>query len=380
LCAHFAMLVSVPFVVPAGQGDGPEPGGEALAARVAAGPGLWEDEEWLAELRRDGLIGELLAGGTIGQAAAEGGHGCRQQRALNAEMILLCLVTGALFPGQGYDMVLAKAFAMPAAPARPGTPVPTGPALSQARARLGEQPARRAFELDAARDDVPPAAAGTAFGLELRLIVLAFFAQTLRFQLGTQKIALHLATNEHRIAADMLEDLNRYILRISDAPRDRNLASHKIIYNEPQDVLAPSQLRSDLGNVGADLSAVPLDEVLAFRSEHGEHYRAYVKGLRELLASQVQADDNERSRILHERSLEIREQAAELRKVSRKAFGARMATLLVSITGSAWTLHTGDPIGAMLAGAAAGLQAVPIEGQTVSAYSYLIQARDLGNR
>ena len=44
---------------------------------------------------------------------------------------------------------------------------PTGPALSQARARLGEQPARRAFELDAARDDVPLAAGGTAFGLEL---------------------------------------------------------------------------------------------------------------------------------------------------------------------------------------------------------------------
>jgi Transposase DDE domain len=45
--------------------------------------------------------------------------------------------------------------------------VPTGPALSQACARLGEEPARRAFELDAARGDVPLAAGGTAFGLEL---------------------------------------------------------------------------------------------------------------------------------------------------------------------------------------------------------------------
>jgi hypothetical protein len=45
--------------------------------------------------------------------------------------------------------------------------VPTGPAFSQARTRLGEQPMRRAFELDAARDDVPLAAGGTAFGLEL---------------------------------------------------------------------------------------------------------------------------------------------------------------------------------------------------------------------
>jgi hypothetical protein len=160
------MLFSVPSAVSAGQGDEVQRR-EGLAARVAAGPGLWEDEGWLAELRRDGLIGELLAGGVIGQAAAEGGHGHRAERALNAEMTMLCLVTGSLVPGQGYDMVLAKAFAKPGAPTRPGTPVPTGPAFSQARARLGEQPMRRVFELDAARDDVPLAAGGTAFGLEL---------------------------------------------------------------------------------------------------------------------------------------------------------------------------------------------------------------------
>ena len=82
-------------------------------------------------------------------------------------MTLLSLVTCALFPGQGYDMVLARAFAMPGTRVRPGTPVPTGPAFSQGRARLGEQPMRRAFELDAARQDVPLAGGGTAFGLEL---------------------------------------------------------------------------------------------------------------------------------------------------------------------------------------------------------------------
>jgi hypothetical protein len=140
---------------------------EGLAARVAAGPGLWEDEGWLSELRRDGLVSGLLAGGVLARAAAEGGHGCRIDRALTAGMILLCLVTGALFCSQSYAMVLARAFAMPGARVRPGTPVPTPPALSQARARLGEGPARRAFELDAARDDVPLCEGGTLFGLEL---------------------------------------------------------------------------------------------------------------------------------------------------------------------------------------------------------------------
>lgn len=168
MSAHFAMLVPGPSTVSAGHSDGgPEPGGERLAARVAAGPGLWEGEGWLAELRRDGLIGELLAGGVIERAAAGGGHGHRLDRALTAEMTMLCVVTSALFPGQGYDMILAKAFAMPGIMVRPGTPVPTGPAFSLARARLGEQPMKRAYELDAARGDVPQGAGGTAFGLEL---------------------------------------------------------------------------------------------------------------------------------------------------------------------------------------------------------------------
>jgi hypothetical protein len=45
--------------------------------------------------------------------------------------------------------------------------VPTGPALSKARARLGELPMREAFELHAARSDDGPGEDGTAFGLEL---------------------------------------------------------------------------------------------------------------------------------------------------------------------------------------------------------------------
>ena len=100
MCAHFAMPVPVPSALPAGQGDGPGPGSEALAARVAAGPGLWDDGDWLAELRRDGLIGELLAAGTIGQGAAEGDHGHPLERALTAEMTLLCLAAGALSPAR----------------------------------------------------------------------------------------------------------------------------------------------------------------------------------------------------------------------------------------------------------------------------------------
>ena len=132
-------------------------------------PGPWEDEDWLADLRRESIPESLLADGAIASASAAE-HGHKLERALNAEVTALCLVTGALFPVLGYDAVLALVFGMPGVPVRPGTPVPTGPAYSKARERHGEAPARAMFEADAARDDIPAGPGGTAFGLELTQI------------------------------------------------------------------------------------------------------------------------------------------------------------------------------------------------------------------
>ena len=163
MAANFAMPVPVPST------SGDDPGGPPEAACPSGsrpGPGLWEDEEWLADLRRESLPESLLADGAIAAAAAAD-HAHRQERALNAEVTALCLVTGALFPVLGYDSVLALVFGMPSLPTRPGTPVPAGPACSKAWARSGEAPARAMFEADAARTDIPAGPDGTAFGLEI---------------------------------------------------------------------------------------------------------------------------------------------------------------------------------------------------------------------
>ena len=82
----------------------------------------------------------------------------------------MCLVTGALFPLLGYNAVLAVVFGMRGLQARPGTPVPSGPAYAKARARYGEAPARAMFETDAARGDIPAGQDGTVFGLEITQI------------------------------------------------------------------------------------------------------------------------------------------------------------------------------------------------------------------
>jgi hypothetical protein len=165
LPANFAMPVLVPST--AGEVGGPPEVG--LAARVAAGPGLWEDEAWLADLRRESLLESLLADGTVA-AAASADHDHKLERALNAGVTALCLVTGALFPVLGYDSVLALVFGLPGVPVRPGTPRPTGPAYSKARERSGEAPARAMFAADAARDDIPAGDDGTVFGLEITQI------------------------------------------------------------------------------------------------------------------------------------------------------------------------------------------------------------------
>ncbi|MGH3184457.1 MAG: transposase domain-containing protein, partial [Streptosporangiaceae bacterium] len=152
MSAQFAMVLPSASAVPAGQDEGEAVPDASLLAQAAAGPGFWED--LLGELRRAGLIAELLADGAIAAAVAQAEHGHKLDRALTAEVTAMCVITGALFPGQGYDLVLARTFAMPGLPVKPGTVTPSGPALSKARALPGEQVMRRIFEIDAARTDL----------------------------------------------------------------------------------------------------------------------------------------------------------------------------------------------------------------------------------
>src|SRR5271163_1202774 len=126
-------------------------GAAEIAARVASGPGFWT--EWLAELGRPGLLEELLAGGVIARALREAPSGHKYDRVLTAKMTVVCVLVACLFPGGGYDAVLATAFGLPGLRSGPGADIPSGSAFSQARKLLGEQVMQRLFELDAAVAD-----------------------------------------------------------------------------------------------------------------------------------------------------------------------------------------------------------------------------------
>ena len=168
--AHFAMVVSPASTVSADHDGGETPSAETagLLAQAAAGPGFWED--LLGELRRNGLIAELLADGVIATAVAQAEHGHKLNRKLTAAVTAMCVIVGALFPDQGYDQILARTFAMPGVPVIPGTVTPSGPALSKARVLLGEQVMRRIFEIDAARGDAELGISATWHGMETTAI------------------------------------------------------------------------------------------------------------------------------------------------------------------------------------------------------------------
>jgi hypothetical protein len=112
----------------------------------------------------------LLAGGALARALAEASHGQAYDRTLTAKMTVTCVLVACLFLGQGYDMVLATAFGLPGRNLKPGTAVPTGPALSKARVRLGELVIKRLFEIDAPVSDAALGIAARWKGLEVTTI------------------------------------------------------------------------------------------------------------------------------------------------------------------------------------------------------------------
>ena len=131
--AIFIELPSIPPVLPGEEDAVPE----CLSARVASGPGFWTG--WLAKLDRQGLLEELPADGVIARALREAPTGHRYDRVLTAKMTAICVLVACLFPGDGYDAVLAKAFGLP----RPAVQARHGN-VGRQRVLPGPQAARRA--------------------------------------------------------------------------------------------------------------------------------------------------------------------------------------------------------------------------------------------
>jgi Insertion element 4 transposase N-terminal len=102
---------------------------------VLAGPGMVAG---LGEQARSWLFERLVGCDAVAAALDSCGHVDVRRRALPGDVTVKVVLGLGLFSTEGYDSVLAKVFPAVAAPV-PGGAVPTGPALSQARARMDEK-------------------------------------------------------------------------------------------------------------------------------------------------------------------------------------------------------------------------------------------------
>jgi hypothetical protein len=130
----------------------------------------------------------------------------------------------------------------------------------------------------------------------------------------------------------------------------------------------------DLQTVGVDLGHTPIEQLLEFKAKHSKEYHRYARSLRDFVRDAALLPENDRDKKLRDRREEINDLAESLTKTSLHTWGKR-ASFALSLLGAAWTMGTGDHIGALFAVGSAVTGANLSQPQQAGAYSYLFQAR-----
>jgi hypothetical protein len=186
----------------------------------------------------------------------------------------------------------------------------------------------------------------------VRSLILTLLSQILRPYGATQKISLNPVTDRPRLVAALAE-----MLSLPAAPSHGQVVSF------------------DLNAVGVDLGAVPIDEILSFRRENVGAFTEYRRSIRLFAYELNRMAKEEKELAFEDRQAKLDEMAAELKRASRKAW-KKPASFALGFTGAAWTAVSGDPLGAVLAGAGAILGLEGSEKVDVGAFSYLFRAHE----
>lgn len=135
--------------------------------------------------------------------------------------------------------------------------------------------------------------------------------------------------------------------------------------------------RSDLAQVGLNLEAVPLDDVLQFRKEHGEAYRMYRRDLVGFLEEWAALENSsERTALLGDRREEIADASRGLHRTTQRAFG-KLPSWSFGVVGGAWSIAKLDMVGTLVSVIATLVGAVKERRakRVLSVYSYLFEAQ-----
>lgn len=133
----------------------------------------------------------------------------------------------------------------------------------------------------------------------------------------------------------------------------------------------------DLEGVSLNLDDVSLDDVLAFREEHGAQHKAYWRDAHRFAAQvALEGDPSARDQLFLERRDELAEAAYDLRRLARKRFRRRLGTWSLGFAGGIWGIVGSDPLGVALGAASQVLDLLPSPNH-VTAFSYLFSAEKL---
>jgi len=165
-------------------------------------------------------------------------------------------------------------------------------------------------------------------------------------------------------------------LSLQPATRDsRSIKALRDLLNSPAMPTQGNVVVADLEQVCVDLSSVPLDDVLAFRTDHGEEYRSYARELRRFMREMAATPAAEQSEALLDRREAIADEADRLRRLSRRSMRRPLATFGLGLAGGALNLAMGNPIGAGIA-FGSGFLGLQRRSDAGSAYSYLFTIQD----
>jgi len=189
---------------------------------------------------------------------------------------------------------------------------------------------------------------------EVRNLILTLLSQILRAAGAERGLNLAPATDQRR--------LHQGLVGLLDSP---SLPSAGHVFT------------LDAQAVGVDLSSVGLDEILEFRADHGQEFRAYARGLRGAVAEIATADEPEqRAAIISDREQELAETARTLAGISTARW-KEPAGFMLGLGGAAWSSLAADPLGTALEILGLGIAALPHRPPRPDAFSYICRAARL---
>lgn len=183
----------------------------------------------------------------------------------------------------------------------------------------------------------------------VRTTILVILGQLSRNAGGRRGLAVHPATNDPQAINDLIRTFT----------------------NKPMPS-AGKVITLDLQQVSFDLDPVPLDDLLGFRQDHQEAHRAYMRDLHRFMTELVEVDDpDSRETLLQERLQEIDDAGHYLRRSTCRSLRKNLAGFSLGITGTAWSIASGDILGTLLAAGGVGIMATPDFPSPATAYSYI---------